>query len=29
MIQLNDKAVSYMNRLGYKDIVLDIEEVTS
>lgn len=29
MISLNDKAISYMKRLGFKDIILDIEEVTS
>jgi len=29
MIKLNDNAVSYMNRRNFKDIILQVEEITS
>lgn len=29
MVELNDKAIDYMKRLNFKDIVLNIEEISS
>ena len=29
MVELNDKAIDYMKRLNCKDIVLNIEEISS
>lgn len=29
MVELNDKAVSYMEKRGFKDIVLDVIRYTS
>lgn len=29
MIVLNDKAISYMERQGFRDIILEMEEISS
>lgn len=29
MVRLNEKAMLYMNKLGFQDIILGIEEITS
>lgn len=29
MVELNDNAISYMNKRGYRDIVLDVIRYTS
>jgi hypothetical protein len=29
MIELNDNAIEYMNRLGFRDMILDAEKFTT